>query len=308
VVGGIGIVFDAAKEFQAMLQGSLSQDSGISAYFVDREGRIISGTAGARAVASTLPLDPALRQLPRGRSVSRVVEHEGQYAVMGCAASQGYREFKVSDGYEEDVLAVVFLPLGAVRQDRGVPGAASAVIEEGGFAADGQARQTYATFQSGGNLLALPAVQVLEALPASALSARIPGEPQGRVGMLAPQNNSQVRHFVWVFDLGWLLLGRPSPQDSNSQIVIVRHGQHTVGLLVDALHAVPEFGAAQLMPSPFGTGHKLVSHFIKANGGQLLIQLLDPAPLFERLAGGLLNTTEAEPDFEDTDTSEVLGK
>ncbi|MEK9804427.1 MAG: cache domain-containing protein, partial [Curvibacter sp.] len=52
VVGGIGIVFDAAREFQAMLHGSLSQDSGICAYFVDREGRIISGTAGAQPVGS----------------------------------------------------------------------------------------------------------------------------------------------------------------------------------------------------------------------------------------------------------------
>jgi chemotaxis signal transduction protein len=308
VVGGIGIVFDSAREFQAMLQGSLSQDSGISAYFVDRAGRIISSTASAHPAGNTLALDSSLRQLPCGRSVSRVVEHEGQYAVMGCAASQGYREFKVSDGYEDDVLAVVFMPLGAVRQDRGLHPAESTVIEDGSFAADGQARQTYATFQSGGNLLALPAIHVLEALPINALSARIPGGPQGRVGMLAPQNNSQIRHFVWVFDLGWLLLGRPSPQDSNSQIVIVRQGLHTVGLLVDALHAVPEFADTQLMPSPFGTGHKLVSHFIKANGGQLLIQLLDPAPLFERLAGGLLTTPEPEPDFEDTDTSEVLGK
>lgn len=308
VVGGIGIVFDAAREFQAMLQGSLSQDSGISAYFVDREGRIISSTAGARPVAERLPLGADLRQLPRGRSVSRVVEHDGQYAVMGCAASQGYREFKVSDGYEEDVLAVVYLPLGAVRQDRGLHPAEGIALEDSGFAADGQSRRTYATFQSAGGLLALPAVQVLEALPASALSARIPGGPQGRVGMLAPQNNSQIRHFVWVFDLGWLLLGRPSAQDANSQIVIVRHGLHTVGLLVDGLHAVPEFADTLLMPSPFGTGHRLVSHFIKANGGQLLIQLLDPAALFERLAGGLLTATEAELDRAEEAREEVLGK
>ncbi|MFN4362357.1 MAG: chemotaxis protein CheW [Hylemonella sp.] len=308
VVGGIGIVFDSAREFQAMLHGSLSQDSGISAYFVNRDGRIISSTAGARPVGGALALEPQLRQLPRGRSVSRIVEHEGQYAVMGCAASQGYREFKVSDGYEEDVLAVVYLPLGAVRQDRGLQPAESLAIEDEGYAADGQERQTYATFQCGGGLLALPAVQVLEALPLSALSARIPGGPQGRVGMLAPQNNSQIRHFVWVFDLGWLLLGRPSTQDANSQIVIVRHGLHTVGLLVDALHAVPEFAEAQRMPSPFGTGHKLVSHFIKANGGQLLIQLLDPAALFERLAGGLLTATEAELDTAEAGKEEVLGK
>jgi hypothetical protein len=35
-------------------------------------------------------------------------------AVMACCASSGYREFKVSDGYRDDVLAVVFRTFGAV--------------------------------------------------------------------------------------------------------------------------------------------------------------------------------------------------
>lgn len=306
VVGGIGIVFDAATEFEAMLRSGLAQRQG-TGYFTSRAGHIIASTDPAHPVGERLS-DPTLlallRELPKGGSVSRIVEHDGHYAVLGCAAGQGYREFKVSDGYEEDVLSVVFQPLGAV-QSHGHAQRADQAIEDSGYGGDGRKRQTYATFHCGGDLLALPAVHVLEALPASALSARMGnGGPaagsgagaqnrgaqgpkyQGRIGMLAPQGNDRIGHFVWVFDLSWLLHERPGTLDDNSQIIIVRHGMHTAGLLVDGLHAVPEFGDEQLMPSPFGSEQKLLSHFIRANGGNLLIQLLDPAALLARVTGG----------------------
>jgi hypothetical protein len=159
---------------------------------------------------------------------------------------------------------------------------------------------------------------VLEALPASALSARMGSggsatgsgagatsrgaasgpKYQGRIGMLAPQGNGNDRigHFVWVFDLSWLLHERPGTLDDNSQIIIVRHGMHTAGLLVDGLHAVPEFGDEQLMPSPFGAEQKLMSHFIRANGGNLLIQLLDPAALLARVTGGVVEASTSRAD------------
>ena len=283
VVGGIGIVFDGSREFEAMLRGGLNRDDTVSAYFIDRQGHIISRTDTARDVGATLPVAADVLALTRGSSLSRVVEQDGHYAVMGCAASQGYREFKVSDGYVEDVIAVVFQPLGAVQSGSALLQGRQIAIEDAGFRSAAP-RETYATFFCGGDLLALPARHMLEALPASALSARSSGVP-GRLGMLAPQDNSQIRHFVWVYDLTRLLHGREGTLAGGAQIVIVRHGMHTAGLLVDALHAVPEFGDAQRMASPFGSesNRRLVSHFIKANQGELLIQLVDPAALFVRL-------------------------
>jgi hypothetical protein len=290
VVGGIGIVFDGAREFEAMLRSSMSKDDGVSAYFVDRSGLIISSTNPAHPVGTILPLEPALLGLKRGRSVSRVVESDGQYAVMGCAASQGYREFKVSDGYVEDVLAVVYHPLGAVQTRRAAYNEEKNTIEDGAYINTGEERKTYATFFSGDNLLALSAEHVVEALPATALSVRNSSGPKGRIGILAPQHNSTINHFVWVYDLNWLLEGTPGTMEDSSQIIIVRHGIHTVGLLVDALHAVPEFSADALMPAPLGTSPvHVLSHLIKANQGRLLVQLLDPAELFTyigRLASG----------------------
>ena len=102
---------------------------------------------------------------------------------------------------------------------------------------------------------------------------------------MAPRDSSQVQHVVWVHDLGLLLEGRHGALDASSQIIIVRQGRNTVGLLVDGLHAVPEFEDEQLMATPFGTRSSLVSHFIRANQGQLLIQLLDLPALFARIFG-----------------------
>jgi hypothetical protein len=283
VVGGIGIVFDSAREFEAMLRSCLGTDAKASAYFTDRAGRVIASTDPKRPVGSTLALDAALQALPRGQSRAQVAEHDGHYAVMACAASQGYREFKVSDGYVEDVLAVVYHSLGAVQEGAGAYGARTADIEDG-LPSNSATRHTYATFLCSGSLLALRATQVLEALPASALGAHSPG-PHGRLGLLAPRDSSQVQHFVWVHDLGLLLEGRPGALDASSQIIIVREGRNTVGLLVDGLHAVPEFEDEQLMATPFGTRSSLVSHFIRANQGQLLIQLLDLPALFARIFG-----------------------
>ncbi|EGI76936.1 chemotaxis protein CheW [Hylemonella gracilis] len=342
VVGGIGIVFDAATEFEAMLRSGLAQRQG-QGYFTSRAGRIIASTDPAHPVGERLD-DPALlallRELAKGKSISRIVEHDGHYAVLGCAAGQGYREFKVSDGYEEDVLSVVFQPLGAV-QSHGRSQRADQTIEGSGYGGDGRQRKTYATFHCGGDLLALPALHVVEALPASALSARMGnGGPamgsgsgsgnvtgsgaasrgksgtngtsgpkyQGRIGMLAPQGNDRIGHFVWVFDLSWVLHQRPGTLDDNSQIIIVRHGLHTAGLLVDGLHAVPEFGDEQLMPSPFGAEQKLMSHFIRANGGNLLIQLLDPAALLARVTSGATEPATNRTDAANIGTGKDLAR
>ena len=289
VVGGIGIVFNAAVELEAMLRGCVNAQGGAAAFFVNRDGTILASTDATRPVGQTLDLDGVMRALPNGSSQSRVVTFDGSYALMGVSVSPGYREFKISDGYRDDVLAVVFYKLGEVQDSATLSHQAMRAragdIPSPAGADDSVA--TYATFFCGGNLLALPGVHVLEAVPASALSARSTVHSRGRIGMLAPQGSGQLQHFVWVFDLCQLLTGQRSAMDSSSQIVVIRHGLHTLGLLVDALHGVPEFSEQHLSISPFRPGEAgwLVSHFIKARNGELLIQLLDVQRLFRRLAG-----------------------
>ena len=293
VVGGIGIVFDAAPEFAAMLKGGLGEQADMQALFVDRQGRIIASTDATRPVGGVLALDAVLAQLPNGQSASRIVVHDGQYAIMGCTVSSGYREFKVSDGYREDVLAIVFKFLGEVRERSGAGAQVQSIVKTDLL---GQVGREYATFVLDGALFALPAESAQEALPASKITTVSTSERRACVGLLGLQREGRNSAPVWVFDLGYLIRGTPSYTGKNSQVIIVRHGEHTMGLLVEELHGVPEFSDAQIMPSPFDVpqGATLVKHFIKANNGQVLIQAIDPASLFAVLLHGQTRPTAAE--------------
>ncbi|MEO6352853.1 MAG: chemotaxis protein CheW [Burkholderiaceae bacterium] len=285
VVGGIGIVFDAAPEFKAMLQGGLAGKEDSTAFYLDRQGNVLSSTDPLRPVGARLEIDADLRALPNGSSASRIVIHDGHYAVMGCSASCGYREFKVSDGYREDVLAVVLVAFGAVRERSGAGSGTAAALITDAMATEGR---EFATFFIDGALFALPAEYAVEAVPASEISpATLHGRIE-RIGLLTPQRENESKNFVWVFDLGHLIRGTPSVIDSGSQVIVVRYRNQTLGLLVGELHGVPQFDAAQIVPTPFA-GHAdgmLVTQVIKANGGRLLIQAVDVAYLFDKLMEG----------------------
>lgn len=279
VVGGIGIVFDSAPEFSAMLRGGLGAKARMNALFVDRQGKVIASTDRQRPVGSRLEMDPSLLALPNGSSASRIVVHDGHYAIMGCSVSSGYREFKVSDGYREDVLAIVFESIGEVRDRLGAGHRIETILksdltERGG--------SEFATFFIDGTLFALPAEHVLEALSASRISSVSRADRKACIGLLALQSDAENKGSVWVFDLGYLLHGRASLIDKSSQVIIVRYGDQSIGLLVDSLHGVPEFNEAQIMSTPFAgqADGALVKRFIKANGGRLLIQSVDVRSLF----------------------------
>jgi hypothetical protein len=287
IVGGIGIVFDAAPEFSAMLHGGLNGKAGTTAFFVDRDARIIASTDPARPVGCLLDIDPEILQQRNGRSASTITVHDGRYASMGCSVSKGYREFKVSDGYQDDVIAVVFESFGEVRERRASGNRAAAVIEHGSPESGGR---QFATCFIDGDLYALPAGQVLEAMPASALLPISLGGFSGRIGMLALEHEGEEKQFIWVFDLGQMVRGKPSEITHASQIVVVRHGQQGIGLLVDELHGVPEFPEDLISPTPFAleTGDALVPQVIRGNQAGLLIQVLDIGFIYRALEAGEL--------------------
>lgn len=282
VVGGIGIVFDAEAELHAMLRDGLPDQAQAQAVYLDRTGLVLSSTTATHPIGARFALPADVLQLARGQSIARVVVRDDQYVVMAACVSSGYREYKVSDGYDNDVLAVCYWPLGEVRTAQLAPARRreAAQLERKVLTQCDQ----YATFFIDDSLLALPAASVLEALPATELKrVNLDGSPH-RVGMLARQREGRIVKYLWVFDL-FTLLGLPTSEDRASQVIVLRHGGLEVGLLVGDLHAVPAFEPQQLSPAPAlgGSQQGLVSHLVRANGGKLLIQLLDPAALAERL-------------------------
>lgn len=118
-VGGIGIVFDAQPQFEAMLYDVLPKNEnheikdGMFALFIDRFGHVISSTNEEIAIGSTVTLPESLLQLSNGQSDAQMIEFNGIYYTVGATCSGGYREYKQSDGYNNDIIAILYRPIGA---------------------------------------------------------------------------------------------------------------------------------------------------------------------------------------------------
>lgn len=296
IVGGIGIVFDAAPELEAMLYGGLNDQPETTAFFVNRLGHIVASTDPARPVGTRLDVSPDVLALGKGQRSASITVHDGRYASMGCSVSSGYREFKVSDGYQDDIIAVVFEYFGA--ECARPPVVETSGLKLAGRVGDAGGRQ-FASCIIDGQLFAIPAEQVLEAQPASSLLPMSMGGTEGRIGMLALNREHESSEIVWVCDLGYFVRGRPTDIVRTSQIVIVQHGADRLGLLVDALHGVPEFGPDQITSTPFvGAAHgTLVPEVIRADEGSVLLQVVSLDYLYARLRAGEPSAL-AEPDLD----------
>jgi chemotaxis signal transduction protein len=287
VVGGIGIVFDSTPELLAMLNSSVSDHCKRKAFYVDRRGAIISSTDSAYTIGEQLDIDPALFATPTGQSASQITTYRDNYVVVSCTANSGYREFKVSDNYKEDVIAVVIESYGSVQTTSTVSNDQSFVLRHNTAVANGQ---EFATFFSDNNLFAIAATNVLEAIPFTSMITTSMGNKAEQMGILTLKDNPQHKDFVWVFDLGHLMRGTPSTIHANSQIIVVRHATHTIGLLVDELHAVPQFDVSHIIDTPFSMDREtaMITKVIQANDGELLIQCIDIGRLFHYLMEGTL--------------------
>jgi chemotaxis signal transduction protein len=285
VIGGIGIVFDATAEFDAMLRGALADQPMVHAYFIDRSGMIIATTDPTRPILGQLDIAPHLSTMENGRSGSCLLTHDEHYALMGCTVSHGYREFKVSDGRPVDVLAVVVESFGAVRASTPENATPARRLK----APLGRVNGTeFATFFVAGSLFAVPAGDVHEARPASKLSSVSLGGGGACIGILTrEERDDDDAAFAWAYDLGFLVTGQTTQIDSRAQVVVVRHNSRTVGLLVSELHDVAKFNEEDLIALPLARdGCMLVSHVISANQGDVLIQRIDIACLFDLLDNG----------------------
>ena len=117
VVGAIEIVFDAEPQFQAMLADALPKDekkqimAGSFGVFADRNKKIISSTYDTYPTGSELPLEDAFFQYAKGERACTIVEMDSRTYVLGLQVSEGYREFKRRDGYVNDVVCMIFVPI-----------------------------------------------------------------------------------------------------------------------------------------------------------------------------------------------------
>src|SRR5690606_9604772 len=233
LLGGIGLVFDSEVELSAMLDGALAGKPHSHACYVDRQGRVIAASsASGVSVGARLPFElPAdMWSVECGSSACRLVEHADELFVVACCASSGYREFKRSDGYRDEVLAIMWQALGTAEPQTdvvGVPLNAEPASSEG---------DPYAIFVCAGRLYAVSASKVQEARAADAMLPMTLGGGANCVGMLTMTTDSS-RALAYVYNLAaWL--GDGENRKSGREIVVLNDDGIRIGLLVDQLHSV----------------------------------------------------------------------
>jgi hypothetical protein len=119
IIGGIGIVFDSEPEFKAILMDTLPRNSdgaipeGCFSLFADRKRRVISiCNSDKYAIGDKLPvIGKGYFNEPIGFNTSNVAEVEGKLYTAGIAISKGYREYKTTHDYKNDIITLLFMPL-----------------------------------------------------------------------------------------------------------------------------------------------------------------------------------------------------
>ena len=123
VNGGIGIVFDSEPQFNQMLLDALPKNekgetiSGCFSIFCDINKNIISSTTDDLPVGTRLAVDDKFFHIENDRGYSDIIALNGKYFVVGARKSGGYREYKVTDNYHNDIVSLVFLEIGDVMDD-----------------------------------------------------------------------------------------------------------------------------------------------------------------------------------------------
>lgn len=277
IAGGIGIVFDSETELRAMLGGALPRRAGAWAAFCDRSGAVISATRDDVRPGQRLPLGSDLLTLANGSGCSRIVDLDGRPHLLGATMSSGYREYKNSGDYENDVLALVLLPLAVA--DTTSQRSQEARFE--GVARAGEGLE-YATFLFRERYLAIAATAVVEAADVDRLNTF--GACQGQIAGVLPFLSADGGSvFVPVLSLHDFF-GVPAGE-ARGHIIITRTRYGLLGLLVDELHQVVEFSREEARPMPelLGARFGWIERLIGANGGKQMITAICPDAIYEML-------------------------
>jgi len=290
-VGGIGIVFDSEPQFREMLLDSLPRSEkggvldGCFGIFADRKRRIISSTDERFKVGTILDVDPTFFTLPNGEGTSKIIEFHGYYYAVGSRTSAGYREFKVNDGYDNDVIGMVFVPLAEIaEQKKRVQRRREMGVGTANNRGSGKDCMELATFYLGDKWLGINATKVREAINSDGMTT-IPGAHEFVVGKLLYDNN-----VITVIDIRTQLKLPSEAFDPNAPIVIIETDSDCVGLVVDALGEIPQVSLDRVVSSKssLDSKHSYIECIIKPtdqSGQKDLLVVLDPSKLVDTLVG-----------------------
>jgi hypothetical protein len=105
-IGGIGIVFDSTPQFKAILDDVLDAHNQ-SALFCQEDGTIIATSSGCCFQIGDIftPISEYIKT--KKYNNSKIFEINGKKYFIGIAKSNGYREYKRSDNYTNDIYCAI---------------------------------------------------------------------------------------------------------------------------------------------------------------------------------------------------------
>ena len=283
VVGGIGIVFDSEPEFRNMLLSGLPKRAGAFAAFTDRQGKVISNTCADCPPGSRLGVDAAALAQKNGVTGGKITVHEGDYVMVGHTTSFGYREYKNCGDYQNDVIALICVPIGAVVPRAETAHGRTDTSADARRSRNGE-RKEFATFAIHGGLFALAASDVVEAISATEVcqSATLKLPLAGMLNYVSAEKETST--LIPVIDMHYLIPSESQTRPSQCEVLIVRHGSRMFGMLVSTLCSVLDVGSDEIEPAVelFHGGPGYVTQIIKSGDQNSMIQVLDPGRI-ERL-------------------------
>ncbi len=287
-VGGIGIVFDSEPQFEAMLLDALPSREGGCAFFADRDGRLVASTLSSLKPGDKLDIDPDFFKIPNGEALSKIVQFGDKLCIAGCACSSGYREYKNSGDYKNDVLAFVLIELcDALKASEASKAKVKSFIGSGEktpLSRKGGPKVEIACFSSGGRIMAFEKGTVIESLGCEAITGKLPGAAEYLEGTILYHGE-----IVPVVNLRVVCGLDKRPFDLYTQVVVTRlPGNVLLGVLVDDLDSVPEFDAEDVQPVPklvaSDAGYvKLIAPSLK---GSEMTLVLDPELILKAARSG----------------------
>ncbi len=254
VMGGVGVVFDSAPQFAAMLEAVLPPTSGAMSIFCRPDGTTLCQTTDL-----PLTLTPEILSLKPGQSWSGVLTHQGKCYSVGATAGSGYREFKTTDGYAEPIIGVVVVPCGFLV-GKSSPKGGRLVPVDGGT--------EIATFYVGEHLLGIVAKEVIECTEiANAVRSPNAGGKSRHIGYTTWGAKS-----LPLLDLR-ADLGSASSGEVMRHALVLRHGETEYGVLVSGFGPVVDmhvFSAHQM--ASLGGPTRLFGQIARA--GDVLVPIL----------------------------------
>lgn len=291
VVGGIGIVFDSAPQFAAMLQDALPRNEkgevppGCFGVFADRERHIIASTHPDLKHGAQIDLDDKFFRIKNGTGSSNIAVFNSTYYAVGACMSNGYREYKgEGDSYKNDVVSLIFVPLGEKREhERRSSPAVRNRTQNRNKSNGGSDSVEIATFYVDSHWVGIPIEHVVEAIDVKGVTD-VPGAGENAVGYLMFRSA-----LVPVVGL-WGMLGESGRRRPNHepQIVILQLADGVMlGVMVDELGEIPEIHMEHIEKiSGMLTGENMITEYLvkpdEQKGRSDMIVVISPDRLWRK--------------------------